>query len=102
MVSFGKTIRTMRKKKGIGIKSLGPDLGVDHTYLSKIENDRAIPSPEVIDRMAHYFDCDRDGLYILANRLPPDVVEILRTRPREALSFIREHFADSGDAKTGP
>lgn len=96
-MSLGSTIRELRKDKGIGIKVLAREVNVDHTYLSKIENEHVLPSEEVVGRLANYFHYDRDELLLLANRIPRDILEILRTRPREAIPFLRERFGRKRD-----
>jgi len=80
----------------MGLKRLAPDLGVSYTYLSKIENNRVVPSTDVVNRAARYFDEDSDELLILADQIPEDVRRILRERPREALGFLRERFSVGG------
>ena len=96
-MTLGEKLRSLRWEKGVSIKKLAPLVEVDHTYLSKLENDHLTPSPQVIDRLASYYEYDRDELLLLANRIPPDILEILRTRPQEALAFLRERFAGSAN-----
>ena len=91
-MNIGDTVRQLRKKKGVGIKVLAANIKVDHTYISKIENGYVIPSEEVLEKMAHYLDYDKDELMLLADRIPKDIQEILRTQPKEALEFLREQF----------
>lgn len=91
-MTFGGTIRELRRKEGIGIKKLAPRLRVDHTYLSKLENDRAMPGEELVGRFAKYFKYDADELLVLADRIPEDVRQILRENPREAINFLRKRF----------
>jgi len=90
--SFGAKIREMRYQRGIGIKKLAPELGVDYSYLSRIENNKVLPSAEIIERFAKYFNQDKDELMILADRVPEDVMRILRERPKETLALLRESF----------
>ena len=91
-MSLGSTIRELRKEKGISTRIMAYQINVDHTYVSKIENGKAIPSEEVLYRLADYFHCDKDGLMLLANRLPNDVREISLTRQKEAIALLRTHF----------
>jgi len=92
-MSLGEVLRTLRKNKGVSIKVMAPEVCIDHTYISKIENGYVIPSTEVVERLAVYFNYDKDELLILSDHIPDDIKEILRTRPREALDFLREHFS---------
>ena len=50
-MQIGKILRNLRLKKGISIKKLAPELGLDYTYISKLENARVMPSPDVIERV---------------------------------------------------
>src|SRR2546428_5635915 len=90
--SFGQVLKKLRAQEGIGIKTLAPRLRVDHTYLSKLENDLARPSEDVVVRIAKYFRYDGEELLVLAGRIPPDVQQILRENPREAIDFLRKRF----------
>ena len=94
-MTFGEVLRGLRKKEGVGIKKLAPALGVNYSYLSKLENHRAMPSEELIDKVARYFDYNRDDLMILADKIPPDVKGILRDNPREAVEYLRRRFASA-------
>lgn len=76
----------------MGIKRLGPDLGVSYSYLSKLENGEALPSEEFIAKVATYFDYDTDRLLISAGKIPQHVLKILQEHPDEALGFLRERF----------
>jgi HTH-type transcriptional regulator, competence development regulator len=89
---FGEELRRLRSGKGIGIKRLAPDLGVSYSYLSKLESNVTRPSKELIERIAAYFDFDPDQLYLSADRVPPDILAILRENPEEATEFLRERF----------
>jgi len=43
-MEFGVLLRDLRRKKGIGIKQLAPELAVSYTYLSKLEHNQVRPS----------------------------------------------------------
>ncbi len=92
---FGNLLRHLRRKEGIGIKKLAPRLNVNYTYLSKLENNKVIPSKDVIERIAHYFRYDLDELLISADKIPEDIRRILRENPQETAEFLRRRFGDS-------
>jgi len=52
--------------------------GFDFTYLSKIENDRLVPSAAVILALAVELEGDSDELLALAGKAPADVGEMLK------------------------
>lgn len=91
-MEFGNILREMRTKSGMGIKRLAPELGVNYTYLSKLEHNQVRPSEEFVERVAHYFNCDRDELLLASAHIPPEVLKILREHPRDAIQFLRERF----------
>ena len=76
--SFGNLIRKARKDKGYSQRELAKHLGVDFTYLSKLENDHAdyAPKEEVIRRLAK-------------NLIPQQYEEILKQNPREMLVLFQ-------------
>ena len=91
-MEFGGLLRNLRSKKGIGIKQLAPELGVSYTYLSKLEHNLVRPSQELVERIANYFSYDRDRLLLAANKVPSDILEILREYPDDAIVLLRERF----------
>jgi transcriptional regulator with XRE-family HTH domain len=92
VIRFGEILRHLRKDSGLGIKKLAPVLGVDYSYLSKLESNVITPSPEVVGRVAKYFHYDYDRLLLSAGRVPDEILTILRENPDEALQYLRERF----------
>lgn len=86
---FGRMLRQLRLERNLGIKKLAPELGVNYTYLSKLENEKANPSADLIKRIAEFFGCDVDELFLAANKLPQDVIEAIRERPEVTLPYLR-------------
>jgi len=99
-MSFGNLLRELREKENIGIKKLAPRLNVNYTYLSKLENDKVIPSKKFIERIAHYFKYDLDKLLISANKIPDDIREILKNNPKDAIEFLRGRFDANRKSKS--
>jgi len=95
-MTFGSLVRKLRYTQGIGIKKLASELDVDYTYVSRIENDKVIPSEQVIDRMARYFRYNKDELMLSADKIPDDIRQILRENPEEALGYLRQRFSGDG------
>jgi transcriptional regulator with XRE-family HTH domain len=91
-MEFGAILRELREEQGMGIKKLAPELGVSYTYLSKLEHDQIRPSAELVGRVARYFRYDEDRLMLAADRVPPEIVAILREHPDEALAYLRRRF----------
>lgn len=91
-MKFGKILRSLRAKEKIGIKKLAPQIGVSYSYLSKLENNEIGPSAELVDRIAVYFDYDRDRLLLSAGKIPDEILKILSDNPDKALKYLRERF----------
>jgi len=91
-MEFGQILRQLRTKAGLGIKRLAPELGVTYSYLSKLENNEIGPSEGLVGRVASYFEYDRDQLLISAGEVPPEILEILREHPEDAVEFLKERF----------
>jgi transcriptional regulator with XRE-family HTH domain len=92
--TFGQVLRQLRQERDLGIKRIAPALNVNYTYLSKIENDKATPSDELIERIAGYFGCDRDTLYLAADKVPQDALDAIKRYPRESLEYLRNLSQD--------
>ena len=89
--SFGKLIKTARKDKGYSQRELAKHLGVDFTYLSKLENDRAdyAPKEEVIRGLARNLNLNEEELIFLAGRIPQQYEAILKQNPKEMQALFR-------------
>jgi len=91
-MQFGKVLRQLRAKRGLGIKKLAPELGVTYSYLSKLENNEVGPSEDLIGRVAKYFSYNQNRLLLSAGKVPADVLEILQNNPDEAIEFLKQRF----------
>jgi transcriptional regulator with XRE-family HTH domain len=98
-MQFSEHLRALRSSRGLGIKQLAPALGVTYSYISKLENNGAQPSAGFVEKVSSYFECDQSDLLLSAGHVPPDIVEILKTHPQDAVQFLREHFGGGDDAR---
>lgn len=89
--TFGKLIRQARKDKAYSQRELASILGVDFTYLSKLENDRADypPKEDVIRSLARNLDLEEEELIFLAGRIPQQYEELLKQNPKEMQMLFR-------------
>ena len=88
-MSLGKLLTRLRNEKGVSIKELGPAIGVNYTYISKLENSKSTPSLELIQRIADYFNCDAGLLMIAAGKIPPKMMRVVTENPEEVLAYLR-------------
>lgn len=72
--TFGQAIRSARKEYEYSQRELAKLIGVNYTYLSKLENDHAgyPPSEEVIQALADKLHLNADELRMLAGRITPE------------------------------
>jgi HTH-type transcriptional regulator, competence development regulator len=70
-VSFGDTIKTLRKQREMTQRELADALGVNFTYISKIESGKieVLPSEELIRNIARVLDTNAEQLLDLAGKL---------------------------------
>lgn len=58
---FGKTIRILRKNKGLTLLGLSLELNIHKTYLGQIELGKKIPSIDVAVDISNYFKIGLDS-----------------------------------------
>lgn len=56
MLKIGKKLRELRNEKGYSQDSLAHELNIGQSYYSKIESDHQSPSPEIIEKLAAFYD----------------------------------------------
>ena len=86
---FGSNLKKLREQSGLSQRGLAEKVGVDVSYLSKIENGvMPPPSQELILRLADALGADKDELLTLAGKVPADIAQILKNK--EVLQSLRE------------
>lgn len=79
---FGQYLKELRKGK-FTQRQLAKKLDVDFTYISKIENDKMPPpSCNILDKLVELLGADREKLYSMAGKIPPDIEEIIINNPK--------------------
>jgi transcriptional regulator with XRE-family HTH domain len=83
--TFGQRIRALRREKKLGQRALAAQVGVNFTYVSRIENENLdfapYPSEDLIRRLATALDADEDELLILAKKIPEPIRQRVLERP---------------------
>lgn len=78
--SFGKFLRSRRKQKNRTQRDVASEVGVNFTYLSKVENDApgfSTVSEGTLRKLAGALDVDPDEMITRAGKVPSDVKRIL-------------------------
>ncbi|MDO8639201.1 MAG: DUF3467 domain-containing protein [Candidatus Daviesbacteria bacterium] len=62
---FGNKIREFRKNKEESLLRVSSSLGIDKTYLSKLENGHLKPSKKILERISNYYSLSEEKMIIL-------------------------------------
>jgi transcriptional regulator with XRE-family HTH domain len=87
--TLGDTIRMRRVALSLGLRALAADLGVSPSYVSDIENDRRVPSEEVLKAIGTRLALDYDKLMALAGRFGEEADRYMRRTPAAGALFRR-------------
>ena len=88
-------LREAREANGQSLRGAARELGVDPSYLSRVETGERSPSVALRERAESLYGIDSDLMALSAGRVPPDVVEIFRQNP-ELLAEIRAKHGRAG------
>src|SRR3954469_15290400 len=77
MMHLGQTARYVRERKQLTLREAAAKLGISHVHLCNIENNRAVASLQLLEKMKDVYGVDLIVLgwclYGDLNRLPPAV-----------------------------
>ncbi|MAS96614.1 MAG: transcriptional regulator [Verrucomicrobiales bacterium] len=95
--SFGEFVRSCRElkadggEKGFSLRKLAERVGIEPSYLSKIERgQQPPPGEETISRIAEELGEDPDVMLAMGGKVSSDLLEVIRSRPRLFADLIRE------------
>ncbi len=91
MIDFGSKLKNLRKEHKITQRDLADSVGVDFTYISKMENGKLENSPsiETIIKIANVLETNADELLILANKIPETIRKTI-VDDNLAAAFLRK------------
>ncbi len=72
---MGNKIQFYRKKSNMRQQVLADELGINRTYLSKLENYVHNPSPELMIKMCELFNCELGDLFSVLQEMNEVYVE---------------------------
>lgn len=85
MTTVGKRIREIRKERNLTQRELAERVGINFTYLSRVENDRLdddqTPREDTLQKIAKALNTDADELLLLARRIPDAFRERILAKP---------------------
>ena len=87
---FGSYLREKRRAAQVSQRQLADTVGVDFSYISKLENGRLPPpAANTIVRLAQAIDCPAEELLAVAQKMPRSLDASLTGEPA-ALRFLQE------------
>ena len=69
-LTFGETVRRLRRQKKWSLGQLQEATGLSYSYLSRVENDSASPQADAVSKIAEALDGNLEELLELADCLP--------------------------------
>jgi transcriptional regulator with XRE-family HTH domain len=89
-ISFGAMLREKRRAAGVSQRELAKKIGIDFSYISKLENDRlAPPAAETIVAICEILEIPAEELLSAAGKIPDDVQKSI-SESKVAQEFLRE------------
>lgn len=90
MCEFGQVIRNARQKKHITQRELAKRIGVDFSYISKIETGALEPpSEEVIKSMCDVLGLDYIDTMIEARKIPTEITKLILNN-KSVVEYLRQ------------
>lgn len=84
-MTFGQRVRQLRKIRNLTLRVVASEVGINYTYLSKIENGKLdfsdFPSEKLIRKLASLLKADTDELLLLAQKIPDEIRKRVIERP---------------------
>lgn len=80
-MTFPELLKDLRKKRALSQRELASKIGVNFTYISKLENGTEPPPSELtLINMARVFEVNRYDFILIAGKVPSDFEQLIRTR----------------------
>ena len=88
-MSLGETIKALRDENRLSMRGLAKAVDVTPMHISNIEKGFTTGSAELIAKIARVLETDVDSLLHMADRVDPEVVEVIQQSPQAIPNFLR-------------
>ena len=88
-MSLGETIKALRDEQRMSMRGLAKAVDVSPMHISNIEKGFTKGSSELIANIARALKTDVDSLLHIADRVDPEVVDVIQQNPQAVPSFLR-------------
>lgn len=86
--TFGATLREVRRSRNVSQRKLAELIGVDFSYISKVENDRLPPpAADTIVKISEALNVSSETLLSLTDKLPSEIRKMFSNNS-EAMKFV--------------
>jgi transcriptional regulator with XRE-family HTH domain len=87
--TFGQKLRALRRTKGITQRELAKRVGIDFSYISKLENDRLPPpAADTVVKICKVLSVAPDELLAATGKIPSQIQQSIGFSPA-AIQFLR-------------
>ena len=87
--TFGQALRELRRSKGVSQRDLAEKVGVDFSYISKLENDRhPPPAADTIVKICKALGVAPDELLASTGKMPTNLKDSLSTVSFQAVLIL--------------
>jgi HTH-type transcriptional regulator, competence development regulator len=95
--SVAELLRRIRSERGESVREVARRVGVDPSYISRVERGEKVASPAFRQRLAQNYDLPSDDVELASGGVPPDIADILRRHP-EVLAELRQRYRPDGQS----
>ncbi|MGD2034374.1 MAG: helix-turn-helix transcriptional regulator [Bacteroidales bacterium] len=88
--TFGQLFRELRRSRSVSQRYLAEKVGVDFSYISKIENDRLPPpSADTIEKISSVLEIPNEILLSYSGKVSQGIKALITSKP-EVVKFLNE------------
>ncbi len=88
--TFGQILKQLRRSKSVSQRDLAFQVGVDFSYISKIENDRLPPpSANTIEKICDVLEIPHEILLSNSGKVSDEIKSMITSSP-EVVQFLKE------------
>src|SRR5690606_35439970 len=78
--NLGERLRSLRQARGLTTQQLADKVAVSQSYISRFENNRAVPDIELLGKILHALDSDLASFFSLdEEEATPDLIQLIET-----------------------
>lgn len=78
--NLGERLRSLRQARGLTTQQLADKVAVSQSYISRFENNRAVPDIELLEKILHALDSDLASFFSLdEEEAAPDLIQLIET-----------------------